>query len=135
MSITYTIEDNLDPAEFTGVLRRSGLAERRPADQPDRIAAMVANADLMVCARDGAGMLVGVARSMTDFSYCCSLSDIAVDAAFQHQGIGKELIHRTHRAAGEQCTVLLLSAPAAMDYYPKVGMKKMETCFAIPRAR
>ena len=136
MNIRYTIEDNLSPAEFVDVLERSGLAARRPVDEPERIRAMVENANLTVCARDDRGVLVGVSRAVTDFAYCCYLSDIAVDRALRGRGIGRELIRRTHEAAGgEPVTLLLLSAPAAMDYYPKVGLTKLDNCFGTVRVR
>ena len=134
MDIRYGIEDNLDPAEFLNILERSGLAARRPVDEPERIRAMVENANLTVCARDDRGVLVGVSRAVTDFAFCCYLSDIAVDRALQGRGIGRELIRRTHEAAGgERVTLLLLSAPAAMAYYPKVGLTKLENCFGTIR--
>ena len=134
MSVRYGIEENLDPAEFVDVLERSGLAARRPVDEPERIRAMVENANLTVCARDDRGVLVGVSRAVTDFAYCCYLSDIAVDRALQGRGIGRELIRRTHEAAGgEPVTLLLLSAPAAMDYYPKVGLPQLDNCFGTVR--
>ena len=96
---------------------------------------MIDNANLIVCARDEAGRLIGVARSVTDFSYCCYLSDLAVDRALQRQGIGRELIRRTHEAAGGQddVTLLLLSAPNAMSYSPKAGLDPLPNCFGILR--
>ena len=135
MAVSYSKAKNLDPAEFMDILKRSGLDARRPVDNPDQIAAMAGNAGLTICARDETGLLVGLARSVTDFAYCCYVSDLAVDRAFQRQGIGKELLARTHAAAGgtEKVTMLLLSAPEGLEYYPKVGMKKLETCFAAPR--
>jgi predicted N-acetyltransferase YhbS len=134
LDIRYGIEDNLTPAEFVDILERSGLAARRPVDEPERIRAMVENASLTVCARDDRGVLVGVSRAVTDFAFCCYLSDIAVDRALQGRGIGGELIRRTHEAAGgESVTLLLLSAPAAMAYYPKVGLTRLENCFGTVR--
>lgn len=133
--VAYAIETDLDPAEFTDVLRRSGLAARRPVDEPDRVRAMVRNANLTLTARDSEGRLIGVARSLTDFAYCCYLSDLAVDAAWQRRGIGRELIRRTRQAAGPGATLLLLSAPDAMDYYPRIGMTKIENGFAFARER
>ena len=133
--IRYATEDNLDPEAFIDVLRRSGLDARRPVGDHDRIRRMVENADLIVTARDGAGKLVGVARSVTDFSYCCYLSDLAVDRAWQHRGIGRELIRRTHDAAGAaECTLILISAPAALAYYPKIGMSHADNAFIIRAA-
>ena len=131
MTVTYAIEPELDPVEFSDVLERSGLAARRPVDEPERIRRMVENASLIVTARDEAGRLIGVARSVTDFAFCCYLSDLAVDRAHQHGGVGRELVERTCAAAGGDGTmVLLLAAPAAADYYPKVGFRKLDTAYA-----
>ena len=134
MTIRYAVEKNLSPTEVVDVLRRSGLDARRPVDKPDVIKGMVENASLTVTARDEGGLLVGVARSVTDFAYCCYLSDLAVDRAHQSQGIGKELMRRTQAAAGgDKVSLLLLSAPAGMGYYPKAGLEKFDNCFGIRR--
>ena len=136
MTITYAIENGLGVDEFVDVLKRSGLAERRPVDEADVIRAMVDNADLTITARDGEGRLVGVARSVTDFAYCCYLSELAVDRDCQRSGIGGELMRRTKDAAGgDKITLVLLSAPGGMEYYPKAGLEKFDNCFGIRRAR
>jgi GNAT superfamily N-acetyltransferase len=130
--VAYATEPGLAAAEFVDVLVRSTLAERRPVGDPDRIAAMLAHADVIVTARVG-GLLVGVSRALTDFSYCCYLSDLAVDAAYQRRGIGRELIRRTHAAAGRRTTLVLVAAPKARDYYPHIGMRPHDSCRVIPR--
>jgi GNAT superfamily N-acetyltransferase len=132
MIVTYQQEPDLTPDEFIDVLVRSTLAERRPVHDPERIRQMLANADLILTARAG-GLLVGVARAVTDFAYCTYLSDLAVDEAFQRQGIGRELIRRTHEAAGLDTTLILLAAPKAQAYYPHIGMDRHESCWIIPR--
>lgn len=134
MPIVYASEPDLSVAEFRDVLVASTLGERRPVGDPSRLEKMLRNADLIVTARDGT-KLVGVSRALTDFSYCCYLSDLAVDAAYQHQGIGKRLIDETRKAAGEEATLLLVAAPAAEGYYPKIGMTHLPSCWAIPRKR
>lgn len=132
MTITYQSEA-LFPEDFVDILRRSGLAERRPVDEPETIRQMVEGADLTITARDGL-KLVGVARSLTDFAYCCYLSDLAVDRDYQGRGIGGELIRRTHEAAGgERVSLILISAPAAMGFYPKAGMEPITNGFIIRR--
>jgi len=130
-AVVYALEPDLSPAEFVDLLRRSTLAERRPADDPGRIAGMLAHADVIVTARRD-GRLAGVSRALTDTRFCTYLSDLAVDVADQRQGIGKELIRRTHEAAGLETTLILLSAPAARDYYPHIGMQPHESCWTIP---
>ena len=132
MKLNYQTESELNPVEFVAVLRRSTLSERRPVDEPETIRAMLEHADLIVTARSG-DLLVGVSRAITDFAYCTYLSDLAVDVEFQKQGIGKELIRRTHEAAGLGTTLILLSAPKAVSYYPHIGMTKHESCWVIPR--
>ena len=130
--IKYEINRAITEEQFVDILRRSGLAERRPVDDPDCIAAMVANADLTVTAWSG-NLLVGIARSVTDRAYCCYLSDLAVDRRFQKQGIGRELIARTQVELGPRCTLILLSAPAAVEYYPHIGMEKHHQAWVLPR--
>jgi predicted N-acetyltransferase YhbS len=134
MPISYSLEPDLSAEEFQAVLIASTLAGRRPAQDLDRLAKMLREADLVVTARDG-GLLVGISRAVTDFSYCCYLSDLAVDVKYQRQGIGKRLIEETHRAAGAETTLILVAAPAAEGYYPKIGMKHLPSCWAIPREK
>jgi predicted N-acetyltransferase YhbS len=130
--VTYQVEPGLDATEFLEVLERSTLAERRPVDEPETIRAMLRNADVLVTARVD-GRLVGVSRAITDFAYCTYLSDLAVDLAHQRQGIGRELIRRTHEAAGLGTTLILLAAPKAKTYYPHVGLAPHDSCWVIPR--
>ena len=108
MTVAYALEPNLTPADFIDVLVRSTLAERRPVGRPDTIRAMLKHADIIVTARVD-NRLVGVSRAITDFAYCAYLSDLAVDEAFQKRGIGRELIRRTHEAAGFHTSVVLLA--------------------------
>jgi len=124
----YQLEPDLSVSEFVDLLERSTLAERRPVDDVARLEAMLKNADVILTARVS-GLLVGVARAITDFSYCCYLSDLAVDEQFQRQGIGKELIRRLSLEAGEKTKLILLAAPGAADYYPHIGMVRHESCW------
>lgn len=127
--IAYAVEPNLTPEEFIDLLKRSTLAERRPVDDFARITAMLKNAQLIVTARNGDGLLVGVSRAITDFVYCTYLSDLAVDEAYQRKGIGKGLIDHTHQAAGLATTLLLVAAPKAQSYYPHIGMEHHPSCW------
>ncbi len=134
MEISYQVESypGLGVDEFIDILKRSTLAERRPVDEPEVVARMLEHADLIVTARAG-GTLVGISRAITDFSFCTYLSDLAVDVAYQKRGIGKELIERTHQAAGERTTLILIAAPKAREYYPRIGMVHHDACWIIPR--
>lgn len=132
MQTTLTTEPNLPAHEFIDVLQRSTLAERRPVQDVERIEGMLRSADIIVAARNADGLLVGVARAITDFHYCTYLADLAVDQAYQGQGIGKRLIDETHKLAGLSTTLILLSAPAARTYYPHIGMQSHDSCWVIP---
>lgn len=134
-SIVYAVEADLGAEEFIDVLMRSTLSERRPVTDRDRIARMLSNASLVVTARASAGLVVGVSRAITDYSYCTYLSDLAVDVAYQRRGIGRELIRRTHEAAGMETSLVLLSAPKAETYYPHVGMLQHKSCWVTVRQR
>ena len=134
MAITYSIEPDLSAEEFRAVLIASTLGERRPVDDLPRLDRMLRQADVVVAARDGR-RLVGISRAVTDFSYCCYLSDLAVDAAYQRQGIGKRLIAETHRTAGELTSLVLVAAPGAESYYPGIGMQQRPSCWTFRRKR
>jgi predicted N-acetyltransferase YhbS len=133
MQVVYGLEPDLSADEFIDVLRRSSLAERRPVDDVPRITRMLRHASLIVTARGGE-LLVGVSRAVSDFSYCTYLSDLAVDMAFQRQGIGRALIRQTHEAAGLTTRLILLAAPGARSYYPHIGMQPHDSCWTIPPA-
>ena len=119
--ITYHIGNELDLDAVIELYRASTLGQRRPVDDRKRMALMLGNANLVVTAWDG-GLLVGIARSISDFSYATYLSDLAVRLSHQKKGIGRELIRRTS-AQGGQATVILLSAPKAVGYYPRIGFQ------------
>lgn len=122
-NIVYKTGESLTPEDFVSVLETSSLGERRPIDDMQCINGMVGNANLTVTAWDGS-KLVGIARSVTDFDYCCYLSDLAVDANYQRMGIGKQLIRLTKENLGPKCTLVLLSAPAATEYYPHISFQR-----------
>lgn len=123
------LEPDITVAEFIDVLKRSTLAARRPIHDNATIAGMLRHADLIATARTADALLIGVARSITDFHYCTYLSDLAVDVAFQRRGIGKRLIDFSHDKAGRKTTLILLSAPAATTYYPHIGMTQHYSCW------
>jgi len=129
-NVIYQLEPQLAPAEFVDLLVRSTLAERRPVHDAAVIGAMLANASLILTARTN-GKLVGVSRALTDFAYCTYLSDLAVDAAHQRRGIGRELVRLTHEAAGLHTNLILLAAPKARDYYPHIGMTRHDSCWLV----
>ncbi len=125
------LEPSLSSADFIDILQRSTLAERRPVGDASVITGMLRHADLVATARTSGGVLIGVARAITDFHYCTYLSDLAVDLAFQRRGIGKQLIEFTHKEAGKNTNLILLAAPNAASYYPHIGLAQHDSCWII----
>lgn len=127
--IQYQIENDLSVKEFREVLINSTLGERRPIDDTATLSKMLEHGNLIITARVNE-KLIGVARSLTDFLYCTYLSDLAVDENYQRMGIGKELIRQT-KLASPKAKLILLAAPKAVKYYPKIGMKQWEQCYVL----
>jgi predicted N-acetyltransferase YhbS len=121
---------DLDLDEVLAVYHSSGLGERRPVGDRARMAAMVRQANLVVVARDAEGALIGIARSVSDFSYVTYLSDIAVAGSHQRAGVGLALMEETRRQAPD-AKVVLLSAPAAVGYYPRVGFTRHDSAWVL----
>ena len=132
MSIDYFHDRQITSAQFVDVLRRSTLAERRPVHDSGRISDMLAHANLVCTAWDGS-VLVGISRSLTDFSYCCYLADLAVDVSYQKKGIGRRLIEITQSRLHPQCKIILLAAPKAEGYYPKIGFQHIHSAWILSR--
>lgn len=130
MTIEYDNQRIIESGAFVDILRRSGLSERRPVDDAACIKSMLDHGNLLCTAWDG-DKLVGVARSVTDFSYCCYLSDLAVDKAYQKQGIGKGLIRATRARLGSGAILILLAAPAARGYYPQIGFERHDSAWIL----
>ena len=128
--ITYRAGNDLDLDAVIELYRASTLGERRPIDDRERVATMLARADIVVTAWDGV-LMVGIARSVSDYSYCTYLADLAVRVSHQRRGIGRELIRRTRGIGGEDTNLLLLSAPAAIDYYPRIGFTRHESAWLL----
>jgi len=123
MEVEYFVNRPITPEQFVDLLNQTTLGARRPTDNYQCISGMLENADLLVSAWIGE-RLVGIARSVTDFHYCCYLSDLAVSEQIQSKGIGKELIRQTFVSLKKGCKLILLSAPQATEYYPKIGFKQ-----------
>jgi ribosomal protein S18 acetylase RimI-like enzyme len=133
-SIQYRTDRAVDVPAFKDILERSGLAPRRPVGDPARLARMLEAYNLVLTAWDGE-RLVGIATCWTDYAHSAYLADLAVDATCQRSGIGRELVHLARATVGPQVTLILLSAPAAVDYYPKIGMERFTDCFIFRRSQ
>ena len=130
--IEYKINAKVSLKQFINLLQTSSLGERRPIHDQTCLKGMLDNSNLIISAWSE-HKLIGIARSVTDFHYACYLSDLAVDAHFQKQGIGKKLQALTQEQLGSQCKIILISAPAAHDYYKQLGFTNNERCWVLNR--
>lgn len=128
--IIYRAGNNLDLDQVIELYRASTLGERRPVEDRRTMAAMLAHASLILSAWEGQ-KLVGIARTLTDFLYVGYLSDLAVHAEYQRRGIGKGLIAQTRRHMGPKSKLVLLAAPKAVEYYPRIGFAKVESAWML----
>ena len=127
MTIAYAHEPDLSPEVFRDVLVASTLGARRPAAGRRPRPAGRHAAPCRPCRhRASRGAACRRGTVCHGFSYCCYLSDLAVDVSFQRQGIGRRLIAETHAEAGSGTTLILVAAPAAAGYYPAIGMVPLE---------
>ncbi|MEK4250781.1 GNAT family N-acetyltransferase [Paenibacillus sp. FSL W7-1287] len=130
MKIVYKTDTLPQVQQVSELFRSSGI--KRPYDDLERLQRMLEHADITITAWDGY-QLVGLARAITDFSYCCYLSDLAVQKEYQQNGIGRNLIRHFRDLLGDEVSLLLISAPSAIDYYPKLDFERTEKAFIIPR--
>jgi len=132
MKISYLINPDLKPKEVSALFTNSGI--KRPARDIPRIKRMIENANLIICAKDGKN-LVGILLAVTDFSYCCYVSDLAVDKKYQRLGIGKKLVKAAQKTLGNKVMILLLSAPEADSFYSHIGMENIQNAWKITRKK
>lgn len=129
MAINYQVNPIISVHDLIDILKKSTLGLRRPLSDLEAMESMLAHANYYIGAYEN-GQLVGLARAMTDFVYTTYLADLAVDEKYQHQGIGKELIKMLKKNI-PKAKLILLAAPAAEAYYPKIGMQNHPHCYYI----
>jgi predicted N-acetyltransferase YhbS len=132
MDIKYEINKQITSDEFIDILQRSTLGKRRPIDDIETIEGMIKHADIIVTATLE-NNIIGIARAVTDFHYCCYLSDLAVDQKYHKKGLGKKLIDKVQEQLNQKCKLILLSAPDATQYYPKIGFTQHNSAWTLLR--
>lgn len=135
--ILYAREPALSVAEFRQVLVESGLGATRPVGDEARLRAMLEGASLILTARQehAAGPLLGVARGVTDFAWCCYIAELAVSAAAQNRGVGRGLLDEARKQLGPEVSVVLASVPEAVGFYGRIGMARVPDAFWFRRTR
>lgn len=120
--IEYKYNEKITPEQLSQVFLASKLI--RPTDDYPRLQKMINHADILFTAWNG-DQLVGVARAVTDFSYCCYLSDLAVDKSYQKEGIGKTLLQLLKERIGEKSPLffsrLLMRCPIILMLVLKIS--------------
>ncbi len=129
-SIRYEYGNDVDLDQIIELYQASTLGERRPIDDRQIVADMMRHANLVVTAWDG-DLLVGISRTLTDFSYTGYLADLAVRQSHQKLGIGVEMIQKTREKMGPRSKLVLLSAPKAVDYYPRIGFTQPDSAWIL----
>lgn len=119
MEIIYRKDIKPDTDQIVEVYNSSGI--NRPTTDKEQIEKMYANSNLVLTAWDN-DKLVGISRSLTDFCYCCYLSDLTVRREYQTSGIGKKLIELTKDEIGEQTSLILFSS---VSEYLHFGMMNL----------
>ncbi|HEY3251903.1 MAG TPA: GNAT family N-acetyltransferase [Ignavibacteria bacterium] len=132
MVITYKVNAKPEAHQLAELFAKSGI--KRPVDDLNRIKTMIDNSNLMVTAWDGE-KLVGSARAITDFGFYCYIADLAIDKEYQNHGIGHELVNEVIKQAGDECTMVVISPPETMEYFPKIGFERCGDAFIIPRKK
>jgi hypothetical protein len=75
MEIHFRVNEKVAAQAVIEVFKSSGII--RPVDDVERIQKMLDNSNLVITAWNGTE-LIGVARAVTDYNYCCYLSDLAI---------------------------------------------------------
>jgi len=129
-AITFRLGNDLDLEAVIELFSATTLGVRRPLEDRGAMADMLSHANLVVTAWDGP-LLVGIARSLTDFCFVAYLSDLAVRESHQRRGIGRDLTQQTRDRLGPRCKLVLLSAPLAVDYYPRHGFTQHPSAWTL----
>lgn len=130
MAISFKVNNPITTDQFIGLLESSSLGDRRPIQDRECMEGVVSNSNLTVSAWHD-DLLVGIARSVTDFHYACYLSDLAVHKSYQRSGIGKRLQSLTQEQLGPRCKLILIAAPAANSYYGQLGYTHNDHCWVL----
>ncbi|MDC3418373.1 GNAT family N-acetyltransferase [Aquibacillus salsiterrae] len=131
-NVTYKHNAPVNEKELSILFKSSGI--NRPSEDLNRLKKMIDNADITLTAWAN-DKLIGIARAITDYCYCCYLSDLAIHRDYQQQGIGETLVDMLRENIGEEVALILLASPTAMEYYPKIGFEKIDNGFKIARTR
>lgn len=127
--ISFQLEAEISLIEFQSILVDSGLAARRPMEDPLLLQRMVSGSNLLVSARVE-GRLVGLLRGLSDFCYRTFIADLAVSKSHHYQGIGRQLV-KIAREEAPEARLFLFSAEDSVPFYEKLGFHLHERCYQL----
>jgi len=128
MAVICAREQSLSVEDYVAVLRETSMRDRRPLANPARIARMLAGANFIVTARDD-GMILGLARCITDGAWIAYCAELAVRENSQGRGIGKGILAKCSELLGPAIGFALLSEPGAVTFYEHAGMTRADGFF------
>ncbi len=128
MSIVYAQEQGLSVEDYVAVLAETIMREKRPLANTARIGEMIAGANFIVTARED-GTILGLARCITDFSWIAYCAELAVKESAQGRGIGAGIMARCKDLLGPRLGLVLISEPAAVGFYERIGFERQDSAF------
>ncbi len=121
--IIYADHKDFDPAVLLPLFEQAPWARGRTVAET---AEMLRQTALFITAWDD-GRLIGCGRVLTDYVYRASIWDVIVDAAYQGQDVGKEIMHRilTHPAL-QRVELFWLCTRDKHTFYENLGFSAKE---------
>jgi GNAT superfamily N-acetyltransferase len=132
VSLVYAREQSLAVADYVAVLAETSMAPKRPLQNGVRIAAMLAGANFIVTARED-GVILGLARCITDHAWIAYCAELAVKESAQGRGIGAGIIAKAKELLGPGIGLTLISEPDALGFYQRIGMQRLDSAFILAR--
>ena len=133
MTIVYAQEQSLPVEDYVTVLGEGAMRNRRPLANKVRIAEMIAGANFIVTARED-GVIVGLARCITDNAWIAYCAELAVRENWQGRGVGAGIIKAARDILGPRLGLTLISEAEAVGFYQRIGMEQIDRAFFLTRA-
>lgn len=86
MQIDYREDANISVEYAIDLYKQLTRGERRSVDRPNVFEGMLKHANLVISAWDSQ-RLIGIVRSLSDFTYVTDLADPAIDAEYQKSAV------------------------------------------------
>ena len=97
--IVISIDKNsVKPAETAALYIELGWGTAKEYSAT-RMRRSLANCDIVVSARNGAGELVGIGRALSDFAIDTKILDLIIVPEYQRQGLGQAMMKKLAAAA------------------------------------